>query len=204
MFCSNCGTQIPDEANFCWKCGKPQNKDIETYQEAKWENCEILWNETWTSFTGNNTGFFSAEAINPYGKYRARRTKEFKLGIGGHSPSTDRRDQWNIHKAFVEQLLQDGWQATGDRGEAWWAIRFKRQVKDQNFTVVLISYEERGRYECTDIIQFWTGWSKYECIKFVDRGGGVILQDVNDAIANALKTRLEEAGAVVKLEKVDK
>ena len=24
MFCSNCGTQLPDNQNFCQKCGKPQ------------------------------------------------------------------------------------------------------------------------------------------------------------------------------------
>lgn len=25
MFCSKCGTEVPDDANFCWKCGQPQN-----------------------------------------------------------------------------------------------------------------------------------------------------------------------------------
>src|SRR3954463_7516675 len=24
MFCMNCGTQLPEEARFCWKCGEPQ------------------------------------------------------------------------------------------------------------------------------------------------------------------------------------
>jgi hypothetical protein len=26
MYCSKCGTQLPDEANFCWKCGQPQKQ----------------------------------------------------------------------------------------------------------------------------------------------------------------------------------
>ena len=28
MFCYNCGQQLPDEANFCMKCGKATLKDI--------------------------------------------------------------------------------------------------------------------------------------------------------------------------------
>lgn len=26
MFCMQCGTELPVEANYCWRCGKPQGK----------------------------------------------------------------------------------------------------------------------------------------------------------------------------------
>ncbi len=33
MFCSNCGTELPNEAAFCWKCGHPQKHPDEVQYE---------------------------------------------------------------------------------------------------------------------------------------------------------------------------
>lgn len=46
MFCTSCGTQLPDEANFCWKCGHPMQKNLQgktdlQHEKPKWEICEI-------------------------------------------------------------------------------------------------------------------------------------------------------------------
>ena len=46
MFCMNCGTQLPENAKFCFKCGTPQKylgqveapKQIE---EPRWDICQI-------------------------------------------------------------------------------------------------------------------------------------------------------------------
>lgn len=200
MFCSNCGTQIPDEANFCWKCGKPQKKDFEPSHQVQLEYCEVMWYEISASFTGNNKGYFYAEAINPHGKYTTRETKAFNLGLGGHLPSADR--QGTIHKEFVDQLLQDGWQATGDRGEAWWALRFKRQVEEKSLTVILEPHAKADWVSINSraVVQSLTGLDVYESQKLVKKGG-VILKDVNKAIAYGAKARLEVAGGVVRLEK---
>jgi hypothetical protein len=29
LFCCQCGTEIPNEASFCWKCGKPQKHEVQ-------------------------------------------------------------------------------------------------------------------------------------------------------------------------------
>ena len=43
MFCLNCGAQLPDNANFCFKCGKPQQptSDPPTSTLGHWENKEF-------------------------------------------------------------------------------------------------------------------------------------------------------------------
>ena len=35
MYCSNCGTQLPDDANFCLRCGKPQKAVVPTEPELE-------------------------------------------------------------------------------------------------------------------------------------------------------------------------
>jgi len=43
MFCTNCGRQNPDDANYCNNCGKPVKHELaHTNQEQYWETCEIL------------------------------------------------------------------------------------------------------------------------------------------------------------------
>jgi len=34
MFCSNCGTELPEEAKFCWKCGTQVQKFISVSGKA--------------------------------------------------------------------------------------------------------------------------------------------------------------------------
>ena len=41
MFCSTCGTELPDEANFCWKCGQPVKESVSRAVPAQYEFCEI-------------------------------------------------------------------------------------------------------------------------------------------------------------------
>lgn len=38
MFCMHCGTELPDEAKFCWKCGKAPKAEAEGTQPARQEN----------------------------------------------------------------------------------------------------------------------------------------------------------------------
>jgi hypothetical protein len=46
MFCVKCGTKLPDDANFCLKCGKSQNSTSDTSArlpiQAKWEYKELV------------------------------------------------------------------------------------------------------------------------------------------------------------------
>jgi len=40
MYCSKCGTELPDGANFCWQCGLPQRgQDSSPSSESGYECC---------------------------------------------------------------------------------------------------------------------------------------------------------------------
>ena len=82
MFCINCGTELPDEANFCWKCGKPQKEGV-TVDEPKWEICEIVYETVKAPFFGNCEYRFWARAIGPQGKYRASESPVFRCSMDG-------------------------------------------------------------------------------------------------------------------------
>lgn len=43
MFCSDCGTELREEASFCWKCVRRMDRgEMPVAQhEPQWETCEI-------------------------------------------------------------------------------------------------------------------------------------------------------------------
>jgi len=89
MFCSNCGLQIPEEANFCQKCGSPQSKSgsktLLPSEEPKWETREIFSdlktktnllkgiNPFWHA-TDDMMQMFIAQALGPKGMYTVVQT----------------------------------------------------------------------------------------------------------------------------------
>jgi hypothetical protein len=111
MFCSNCGTQIPDDASFCSKCGKSQSAGFST-GEIKWETCEIAYKQTTNGIVWE-IGHFYAEAIGPIGVYEAARAKSLTEYSG---PSSDNQRVVEAHKDLAGQLVRAGWESTGGRG----------------------------------------------------------------------------------------
>jgi len=126
MFCSYCGTQIPDDASFCNKCGKSQ-KAGGSSDEIKWETCEIAYQQTTNGIVWE-AGYFYAEAIGPTGVYEAARTSPLTEYSG---PSSDNERVVQAHRGLVTRLTLAGWEPTGDKGKNWWNYRFRRQVNPE-------------------------------------------------------------------------
>ena len=127
MFCSNCGTQLPDEANFCWKCGKPQKSSIQV-DEPKWETAKIKFEVV------KEAGFFSTssikfivEAIGPNGIYDPLESQAFK-GDMYNFPAYQSAESTRVHEELVTKLVKDGWESTGE-ANFWFSNQFRRRVK---------------------------------------------------------------------------
>ncbi len=139
MFCYNCGIQLPDEASFCWKCGKPQKQESETTEpkqgeESKLEICEIVSKKVRQGgvFSGDSFIFW-ARAIGPKGQYDAGQSETFTGYYGGSYsyPDSERNDNQDALKGLIDELVKDGWAPTGDRGSDWWSYRFRRRILDR-------------------------------------------------------------------------
>jgi zinc ribbon protein len=129
MYCIGCGTELPDDANFCLRCGKPQKKGVkiadESVTEAKYETCEIGWDKA-----GLLSLEFWAKAIGPNGVYNAGEVK-FTPGPFRQReyPDNDESNACEALNTLIKQLTQDGWQPL-TRGPYWYNYRFQRRVKE--------------------------------------------------------------------------
>ncbi|MBN1485504.1 MAG: zinc ribbon domain-containing protein [Chloroflexia bacterium] len=126
MFCINCGTELPDEANFCWKCGRPQKEGVQV-KETRWETCEIVYQKLKEPFFGDTEFQFWARAIGPEGSYNAGESPVFKCW--SPKPESYSADASNAHKALVSKLLADGWEPTTNSDYSWWGDTFRRRVR---------------------------------------------------------------------------
>lgn len=129
MFCIECGTQLPDEAKFCFKCGKPQvcgNSEIKPEQET----CEIVYEivgEKWGIYPRTILRF-KAQATGTKGEYCASMSNDFEANPFDYPgrPEKKNKKHKNALEFLTDKLKQDGWQAEADKGADWFSLKFRR------------------------------------------------------------------------------
>ena len=132
MFCSKCGMQLPDEANFCWKCGQPQKEGAEV-EEPQLETCEIVYQVVDRPIFGGGTFMFWAEAIGSKGRYNAGESPVLR-GQEGPPVAYGKSERYAQALKGLEELVSkltgDGWEYLGSYGESrYWQMRFRRRVR---------------------------------------------------------------------------
>jgi hypothetical protein len=133
MFCGNCGTQIPDEANFCWKCGKSVTEGVTTEAaEVRWESAEIGYEHVSPKsaldyFLNKYHGYFTAKAIGLNGVYDAGKTPTF-ITPRGEPDSHDYEAVQSVNN-LIAQLARDGWEPVETKGSQWYNYKFRRRAK---------------------------------------------------------------------------
>lgn len=125
MFCSNCGTHLPDNANFCSSCGKAL-KDTLPQTVSSYETCEIVRRTTNRGGIFREPKFrFVAEAIGPNGVYDAAISKT-ELRYDWYD-----REFYQTLESFIGELTADGWEYVGtyDDSKKDFAKRFRRKIQ---------------------------------------------------------------------------
>ena len=111
MFCGKCGTELPEEANFCWKCGQPvKTATVKPATQVLYEYCRITFD--WQPFGGLlPNGHWIAEVD----MEEIARSREASLRSG------------EANRELVSHLSSLGWEPMGsdDRGN----ITVMRRVK---------------------------------------------------------------------------
>lgn len=123
MYCIHCGTELPDQANFCWQCGKPQRAQAPSpaAHELRWESCQIEWAVV---SSAPSQAKLWADARGSQGSYNAG---EVLYAVPVLTPGSKQTE--SAHKELVAQLTRAGWEALPERGEAWFNTRFRRRIR---------------------------------------------------------------------------
>lgn len=137
-FCHNCGVPMPEDANFCPKCGKPVSSveepaklepPVEDNVEVAAETCMIvaeLAGEKWSPLFPGDYIQFKARAGGPAGEFLAGESSRVKAGLGDYyEPNKKNKQHVKALDGLVEELKQAGWEQTG-KGDAWYNIKFRR------------------------------------------------------------------------------
>jgi hypothetical protein len=139
MFCMQCGTQLPDEANFCIKCGLAQRQAVVPQTNAidQWEICEILYTcvqEKWGIIPKDVIQFIAmAKGFN--GEYQAAASKSFELtGFQFDGPSGKSKRHTTALEELIELLTQEGWEPLSDKGPNWFSRKFRRKASEKTLT----------------------------------------------------------------------
>jgi hypothetical protein len=202
MYCINCGTQLPDEANFCLNCGKPQKAETRP-DEIKLETCEIVWE--WVSRgtfgMGATKMTFRAKAIGPNGTYFAGTSEVFSGQQDG--PNSGEQNQVAALDNFINKLTQDGWQQS-TRGLDWFSYRFQRQTKIRtgsniNGNLVIVQAGPK-KIEVIKVIRQLTNMGLAEAKTVSETPYGVVLRGVDGSSAQKAMELLRNAGAEVIIE----
>jgi hypothetical protein len=143
-YCFSCGTKLPGEAAFCWRCGKPQAGGGRA-QEApvaprrtRRETCEILIRKKvgkkgWGPFA-DDLSEFSAEATGSHGTYEAAKSDPFPVSgdidwdinyLRPTDPETRR-----AHEDLVRRLTEAGWDRVPGAGDLWFNYHFVRTYEE--------------------------------------------------------------------------
>lgn len=146
MFCTSCGKQNPDDANFCNNCGKPFRQDA-THRnpDQYWETCEILCQDIHKPaggvFGGPAIIRFAAHAIGRNGSFVAGYSDGFDYPRQSYYravrydpplflPGPSESNVKNASDKLIHRLTSDGWEPT-ERGQAWFNHKFRRQARQQ-------------------------------------------------------------------------
>lgn len=133
-FCHNCGVAMPEDANFCPKCGKPaipvaESDKPEPAGEVAEETCMIvaeLAGEKWSPLFPGDYIQFKARASGPAGDFLAGESARVKAGLGDYyEPNKKNKQHVKAYDGLVETLKQAGWEQSG-KGETWYNLKFRR------------------------------------------------------------------------------
>lgn len=133
FYCTKCGAQLPDNANYCWQCGTPQQRpgtsaasDAAAVPE---ETCEIVCEkvgEKWGIYP-RDIMQFRVVVYDQGGQRSIAVSPKFEV-TAFQFEGPDRKNRWHraAFEALAAQLMASGWRQV-DKGEKWFNRRYRRR-----------------------------------------------------------------------------
>ena len=101
MYCTNCKTELPEAANFCWHCGESQRRAATT---PSYEYCRMHKTQAGKGLMNESHYQFSAVGTSGSGK------EYFVVPPGDWIHCSKERRLLKAVKHIVEQLHSSGWE----------------------------------------------------------------------------------------------
>lgn len=122
MICSACSANLPDDANYCLRCGARQPR-AEGVSPVRREICEIHRSGEEGSWFRAGDTYWEAIAVGPHGRYTVARSETCPRSGRGISRGIAIAD--TLLDQLIAKLAQEGWQPL-PRGTEWYSYRFER------------------------------------------------------------------------------
>jgi hypothetical protein len=136
--CTDCGRELPEDANFCLRCGKPLTDEAlaRVRSEPPWETgrirCKVLKKERFSRIC---SCVLVLEAIGPGGTYVADQSKPFDYYFGydprahgsGFVLINENRTTREVFEAFVRKLVGAEWEPVPCQ-DSWFQCHFRRRL----------------------------------------------------------------------------
>ena len=136
-YCPSCGAELPADAKFCVRCGKPQAElPLEPALAPApageyWETCEIVAvaaGEKWSPVFPGDYLLFRAQSGGPEGGDTVLESARVKAGLADYyQANKHNKHHAKAVEALATALAEAGWERAG-KGEAWFSLRFRRRL----------------------------------------------------------------------------
>ena len=124
MLTSHTAPHLPKGPGLGDRRMSPIEATVQT-QQGKWEICEIKDVEGIRACEGYvRCHWFQAYATGPRGSYVVAESSGF------YCPEFMPEAEYarTQHATLVAQLITDGWKPTGECGQGWWSLTFRRAI----------------------------------------------------------------------------
>ena len=136
--CNECGQELPDDANYCLRCGRPQTADALAARQVDgpWETgrirSKVLRKERFSRMCSCS---FVLEAIGQAGTYIADQSRPFDYYFGydplahgsGFVPVNENRTTRAAFDAMVSRIVANGWEPVPYQ-DSWYQCHFRRRA----------------------------------------------------------------------------
>ena len=143
MNCTNCAKPLVDGVNFCPYCGKPVDRSSAPTDTVTWEYCQI--EAYWFAKLISWKCFFWANAVGRYGTYGVGWSDEYTVRTNPPAGSGGQASE--ALSGLASSLAGDEWEATPERGESWWMVRFRRRECYSDFSMGQVDSKQTNHFD---------------------------------------------------------
>lgn len=121
MRCNYCGVELPDDANFCLKCGASIKRE-----PAHLNTCIIKCTEVDQKWSLFGKFYYRFQACLEGGEIVMESDNMELSGFEYNGPKEHVRKHKEVFDKFVKKMKDAGWQESSEIPKEWYAVTFYR------------------------------------------------------------------------------